>query len=61
MQVHFPTISGPMGVALDTIRRALLGVITTQEAAPFVLLRAPNGRTWKIEVSDSGVVTTTQL
>jgi hypothetical protein len=50
-----------MGVILDTIRRALIPVISQDEAAPRVLLQSPNGTVYQLTVDNSGVLSTTQF
>ena len=47
-----------MGVILDTIRRSLIPVISQDEAAPRLLLRAPNGTTYAVTVDNSGTLQT---
>lgn len=63
MQVNFPVPPlsyAPQAVTqiLDTIRRAFVNVVSTQEAVHRILLRSPSGTIYEITVSDSGVVQT---
>lgn len=58
MRIVLPPPSSPMGVILDTIRRALIPVISQDEAAPRLLLRAPDGRTYEVTVDNSGTLQT---
>jgi hypothetical protein len=43
--------------AFDAIKRAMLPVVSKDEAAPRVLLQSPDGTVWEITVSNAGVVT----
>lgn len=43
---------------LDTIRRAFVNVVSSNEAAPRILLQSPSGTVYQITVSDSGTLTT---
>lgn len=58
MNVNLPNPNSPMGVILDTIRRAFIPAISQDEAAPRVLLRSPNGTVYSVTVSDAGVIST---
>ena len=58
MNVNLPPPNSPMGVILDTIRRAFIPAISQDEAAPRVLLRSPNGTIYSVTVSDAGVIST---
>jgi len=58
MNVNLPTPGSPMGVILDTIRRAFIPVVSVNEAAERVLLRSPNGTVYSVTVSDAGVIST---
>lgn len=42
----------------DAIKRALLPAISKDEAAPRILLQAPNGTIYSVTVNNSGVLTT---
>jgi hypothetical protein len=44
---------------VDTIRRALIPVVSKDEATSRILLQSPNGTVYSITVSDSGTVTST--
>ena len=43
---------------LDTIRRAFVNVVSSNEAAPRILLASPNGTVYEITVSNTGTLTT---
>lgn len=58
MKVVLPNPSSPMGVILDTIRRALIPALSQDEAAPRVLLRSPNGTVYSVTVDDAGTLST---
>ena len=58
MKIVLPNPSSPMGVILDTIRRALIPAISQDEAAPRVLLRSPNGTVYSVTVDDAGTLST---
>ena len=58
MNVMLPNPNSPMGVILDTIKRALIPAISQDEAAPRVLLRSPNGTVYSVTVSDAGTLST---
>jgi hypothetical protein len=44
---------------VDTIRRAMIPVVSKDEATSRILLQSPNGTVYSITVSDIGVVTST--
>ena len=44
---------------LDTIRRAFVNVVSSNEAAPRIMLSSPNGTVYQITVSDTGTITAT--
>jgi hypothetical protein len=58
MNVNLPNPGSPMGVILDTIRRALIPAISQDEAAARVLLRSPNGTVYSVTVDDAGTLST---
>lgn len=58
MNVILPNPNSPMGVILDTIRRAFIPVVSQDEAAARVLLRSPNGTVYSVTVDDAGVIST---
>ena len=58
MKVVLPNPSSPMGIILDTIRRALIPALSQDEAAPRVLLRSPNGTVYSVTVDDAGTLST---
>lgn len=58
MKIVLPNPSSPMGVILDTIRRALIPAISQDEAAPRVLLRSPSGTVYSVTVDDAGTLST---
>lgn len=39
---------------IDTIRRALLPVVTTDEAVQRIMLRSPDGKSWQVTIDNSG-------
>lgn len=47
-----------MTQVLDTIRRAFVPVVSSNEAAPRILLQSPNGTVYEITVSNTGTLTT---
>ena len=58
MNVNLPNPGSPMGVILDTIRRALIPAISQDEAAARVLLRSPNGTVYSVTMDDAGTLST---
>jgi hypothetical protein len=44
---------------VDTIRRAMIPVVSKDEAAARILLQSPNGSVYSITVSNTGTVTAT--
>ncbi len=46
---------------LEAIKTALRGVVPKEEAVERVLLQAPDGSVWKVTVSNTGTLTTTQV
>ena len=58
MNVILPNPNSPMGVILDTIRRALIPAISQDEAAARVLLRSPNGTVYSVTVDNTGTLST---
>lgn len=58
MNVNLPNPNSPMGVILDTIRRAFIPAISQDEAAARVLLRSPNGTVYSVTVDDAGTLST---
>lgn len=58
MNVILPNPNSPMGVILDTIRRAFIPAISQDEAAARVLLRSPNGTVYSVTVDDAGTLST---
>jgi len=58
MNVILPNPNSPMGVILDTIRRALIPAVSQDEAVARVLLRSPNGTVYSVTVDDAGVIST---
>lgn len=61
MNINLPTPSSPMGVILDTIRRALIPAVSQDEAAPRIILRAPNGTNYAVTVDNAGTLTTAAI
>jgi hypothetical protein len=58
MNILLPNPGSPMGVILDTIRRALIPAVSQDEAAARILLRSPNGTIYSVTVDDAGVIST---
>lgn len=58
MNVILPNPNSPIGVILDTIRRALIPAVSQDEAAARLLLRSPNGTVFSVTVSDAGIIST---
>ena len=58
MNVLFPNSNSPMSVILDSIKRALVPVISQNEASPRLLLRSPNGTAYAVTVNDAGTIST---
>ena len=56
MRINLPPPSSPMGVILDTIRRALIPVVSQDEATARLLLRSPNGTIYEVTVDDAGAL-----
>jgi hypothetical protein len=50
-----------MARVLDNLRVAFSNAVGTTEAAPFVLLQSPAGKVYKVTVSDTGSLTTTEV
>jgi len=50
-----------LGRCFEIVRRALSKCVSTDEAAPQIILRAPNGTSWRVTVSNTGTLTTTQV
>lgn len=50
--------SNTFAQAFDAIRRAVIPLISKDEAAPRLLLRSPNGTVYEVTVSDAGVIST---
>jgi hypothetical protein len=48
-----------MRTLIDILRRALREMVSSQSAAPQVLLTSPNGTVFKITVSDAGAIVVT--
>jgi hypothetical protein len=46
---------------VDRIGGALLRVVTTSEAVPSVLLLSPGAKVFRVTVSDTGVLTATEV
>jgi hypothetical protein len=46
---------------VDRVSEAFLRVVTTTEAAPFVLLLSPAGKVFRVTVSDAGVLAATEV
>lgn len=61
MNINLPPPSSPMGVILDTIRRALIPAVSQDEAVARLILRAPNGTTYAVTVDNTGALTTAMI
>lgn len=59
MRVVLPPATAGMGLILDTIRRAFLPALSQDEAAPRVLLLAPDGSVYAVTVSNTGTLSAT--
>jgi hypothetical protein len=49
--------SGTFAQILDAVKRSFLLTVSKDEAAPRVLLQAPNGKVYQVTVSNTGVLT----
>lgn len=58
MNILLPNPNSPMGVILDTIRRAFIPVVSQDEAAARIILRSPNGTTYSVTVDNAGTLST---
>lgn len=58
MIILLPPATSPLAVILDTIKRAMIPVVTQNEATPRILLQSPNGTIYEVTVSDAGTLTT---
>lgn len=65
---HFQLPSAPpqyqpwwMNDVLDRLTRLLQGTVRTSEAVPSVLLLSPSAKVFRITVSDTGVLTATEV
>jgi len=47
--------------SFSLLERLFSRTVSTTEAVSGVLLRAPNGSVWRVEVTDAGVLTTTSV
>lgn len=45
-----------IGRVLDTIRKALIPLVSSREAAQQIILRSPNGTNYAVTVSDAGAL-----
>lgn len=59
MRVVLPPPSAGMSTILDTIRRAFIPAVSQDEAAPRVLLLAPDGSVYAVTVSNTGTLSAT--
>lgn len=59
MKVILPPPSTSFAVILDTLRRTFIPVVSQDEAAPRILLEAPNGNVYQVKVDNSGVLSAT--
>jgi hypothetical protein len=58
MNILMPNPNAPIGIILDTLRRALIPAVSRNEATDRVLLQSPNGTTYAVTVSDAGTLST---
>lgn len=58
MNVLLPNPGSPMGVILDALRRALIPVVSRDEATARILLQSPNGTSYAVTVNDAGTLST---
>lgn len=61
MNLSFPALPGAVGQALNAVRRAFLTVVTTDAAAPHLLLQAPSGKVFRVSVTDAGALAATEV
>lgn len=45
----------------DELVRAMIPVVSTEEAVPYVHLQAPDGAVWKVSIDNLGAVTTVKV
>lgn len=50
-----------MNDVLSRLSQALLGTVRTSEAVPAVLLLSPSAKVFRVTVSDTGVLTATEV
>lgn len=57
--------AGPHALALrqafDALRRGFLALVSTQEAAPAILLQAPDRSVWRVTVSNAGALSAEKI
>ena len=52
---------GVFNTILDTVKRSLIPVVSSDEAVSGVLLQSPNGSVYKLTVDDTGTLVTTAV
>lgn len=58
MRIIFPPPNSATASLLDALRRAFPSVLSQDEAAPRVLLKAPNGTVYALTVDNAGTLST---
>lgn len=58
MKVILPPPGTSMAVILDTLRRTFIPAVSQDEAAPRILLQAPNGTVYSVTVDNTGTLST---
>ena len=43
---------------IDILRRAFINAVRSNQAVPSIILTAPNGTSWVVEVGDTGALST---
>lgn len=66
MNVQLPDVGDTFSASrmrhlVQAIRKALQPAVSSDEAAPMVILRAPNGGIWEVTIDNAGVITTTKV
>lgn len=57
----FPYSSSSEQDMREVLTRAMVPVVSTEEAVPHLYLQAPDGGVWKVTVSDTGTLTTVKV
>lgn len=58
MNVIMPSPGSGLPVILDAIRRAFINAMSPNEAVPYIMLRSPNGKVFKVVVNETGTLRT---